>query len=320
MLGQVQSRQFYIEGVALTLVGSFGILGNIAAIFHFGGSKQRRQRFYALMLALAVVDVFVITSFIWFWSVPKFLGTNRKSHYWSIFVYPALHIFATCSIYLTLSVSVERYLSICKPLFHEDHPWSIKRVLIPIMLFTIIYNIPTFFEFKWITYEGGITYTFLYKGNITTLELGMMPTQLRQNPDYIKFYKCWCDIVLRGIIPMLILLILNVLILTNMTRYKDYAVGDEEEGRIRNSQCKMAYINVIIVAVFLVCHSIRQVPSVNELHNMSTIGYMDQNTKWPNKELMDTITEISPVIIVFNSSINFYVYLLKYRILKDEKL
>ena len=54
--------EYYVEGVFLLIIGTFGIIGNVSAIVVF--TRQNLQKsFYALMLSLAAFDlVYIITS------------------------------------------------------------------------------------------------------------------------------------------------------------------------------------------------------------------------------------------------------------------
>ena len=131
-------RAFIIERVVLTIIGSFGVLGNLVAVLHFGSAKRRQHRFYVLIIALSVVDAWVIILFIWFFSISEFLNSSRQSHYWSVWLYPLLNIFCTGSIFLTVAVSFDRYLAICKPLFYHAHPWTTRFILLPVFFISII--------------------------------------------------------------------------------------------------------------------------------------------------------------------------------------
>jgi hypothetical protein len=309
---RAKQRQFLIEGVVLTLIGTIGIIGNIGAVLFFGRSKRRQIRFYNLMLSLAVVDILVIISFIWFCSIPEFLDTTRTSHYWSIWLYPILKICCTGSIFLTVAVSLERYLAICKPLLYHEHQKKTKVVLISIFSISILYNIPTFFELKWLDHIP------VTNGRNRTINIGVWPTELRRNSEYVEIYVLLCNVLILGVIPMVLLMFLNVSIVQEMKKLKKYNTGvmaDENEERMRNKQLQMANINITIVIIFILCHSLSQIPTIHELCQRSIIG--ENVTKWAHKDLMYTLTEISQVLVVFNSSVNFYVYMIKMRLLQN---
>ena len=291
-------RQFVIEGVVLTIIGIIGIVGNIGAVQHFAHKKRFEYTFYALMLVLAAVDILIIVSFIWFCSVPEFLNSTKQSHYWSVWIYPIQHTLVTSNICLTVAISLDRYLAICQPLRYNATSLRLKHILLSISIFSIIYNIPRYFELEWI--------------NLSVSEVPHMkvwPTNLRTNPKYVELYMFWCRIIILGALPMMLLMGLNVLTVKELTKYKSFQIGSTDEDKEREIQVNMAHINVALVVVFIVCHVIVQIPCINELiqrHNNH-----ERVTGWKDKQLFHTIGEVSQTMMVLNSSVNFYVYLIK---------
>ena len=85
----------------------------------------------------------------------------------------------TGSVYLTMSVTLERYFAIVRPL----SSFYMKRWLVPIsIVFAIFYNFPRFFELE--------RYIFL-----PTNETLVRGTTLRQNQLYISIYNTWMKMV-----------------------------------------------------------------------------------------------------------------------------
>ena len=85
----------------------------------------------------------------------------------------------TGSVYLTMSVTLERYFAIVRPL----SSFYMKRWLVPIsIVFAIFYNFPRFFELE--------RYIF-----IPTNETLVRGTTLRQNQLYISIYNTWMKMV-----------------------------------------------------------------------------------------------------------------------------
>ena len=308
------NRQFVIEGLILTIIGSIGILGNIGAVAHFGKAKYRQHRFYLLMLTLAVVDILLIISFIWFFSVPAFSGKNRHTYRWSIWLYPVIHIFSTGNVFLTVAISLDRYLAICKPLSYHSSPYTTIKILVPIAFVSIGYNIPRFFELEWLVYSEKELELLVYfeklNGSGINLELGAWPTKLQMDKNYFEIYVLWLNIIFLGVLPMLVLIGLNISIFKEMRRLQQYVLGgDKHDEKWRETQLKLANINFVIIIIFIVCHLFHHVLSAYELYCHYNIGY--PVTKWPHKHTRFVISEISHVMIVFNSCVNFYVYLFK---------
>ena len=142
------------------------------------------------------------------------------------------HIGRVGSVFITVSITIERYLSVCRP--NSDTHCS-KPFLLPVPItFAIIYNIPKFFELETVdttknnfifsknsTYEAddrviennipnAISYA-AYDENVTYIveDLGYRGTTMRLNPWYIVLYVFWSKFLLVDIIPWIMVIILN---------------------------------------------------------------------------------------------------------------
>ena len=268
------------EGVILSIIGCLGLLGNVMAISYFGNPTRRRQTFYGLMLVLATLDLLLIVSCFFVFSLPTISETYKTSpvwHYTVLWVLPVAQICFTGNTYLTVAVSVERYLTICRPLYHRAHSWNAPIYFIPILSFSVIYNIPKFFELKWADSIGNNT---AHINDSSELKNNIVPTDMRTDPIYFQVYYVWCNFITNGIIPFIVLITLNILILNQLKIYSGAATAKNEGGnseliqpRIhqhglderRQAQVHMAKVSIIIVAIFVVCHSIKWVPNIYEM-------------------------------------------------------
>ena len=135
------------------------------------------------------------------------------------------------SVAVTVSITIERYLSIC----HSNNNYPGKSLLLPLpAAFAILYNIPKFFELvacddKYMNgqnltknsvatnYENyTVDNVILPEDNLTNLHLctpeGLRPTPMRQNRWYIIFYSVLSKLLLVEIIPWVTVIVLNYLI------------------------------------------------------------------------------------------------------------
>jgi len=93
----------------------------------------------------------------------------------------------TGSVYLTLCVSIERYVAVCLPLKARSICTfgRARWFVLLIGLFAFLYNIPRFWEVTW------NTSFYSDVGNVTTV----ISTDLREHPMYISVYITWMYLV-----------------------------------------------------------------------------------------------------------------------------
>lgn len=93
----------------------------------------------------------------------------------------------TASVYLTLCVSMERYVAVCLPLRARAICTfgRARSYVLLIGLLAFCYNIPRFWEVTW---QNGYNPEV---GNISSVVM----TDLRQNPNYISIYITWLYLV-----------------------------------------------------------------------------------------------------------------------------
>ena len=147
---QMEMIEFLFEGLFSFIVGGIGTFGNLAAIAYYRKRRSSlKSTFHGLMTALAVYDLIIIVSLILLISIPKFsCGFKGSSFYqnfapWILFIG---HIGLEGSIYLTIAITIERYLVTCQPMIYRSKWWPTKAFVVPITCFSIIFCIPKLFE------------------------------------------------------------------------------------------------------------------------------------------------------------------------------
>ena len=134
-----------------------------------------------------------------------------------------------------MAITVERYLVICRPFYRNNCSYSPKAVIAFIVSFSILYNIPKFFEIEPVSTNlvvckanqsisdidnGMDTRAELQKNNITYRKLGyrIAPTTLMRNPIYYQVYLAGLNIVFNGLIPFFLIILLNFFILKQLIK------------------------------------------------------------------------------------------------------
>jgi len=119
------------------------------------------------------------------------------------------------SIFMTLAISIERFLGICYPLKFPPHIRKSWYYIIPVTLLSILTNIPRFFEstLRW-KEDGSIAYG---------------TTEFRTSKIYIKFFKTYFLIPFSAILPFLFILMLNIRILWDLKHVKAQRFGSNKK-------------------------------------------------------------------------------------------
>ncbi|GMR59481.1 hypothetical protein PMAYCL1PPCAC_29676, partial [Pristionchus mayeri] len=133
----------------LPIVSLFGLFANVINIRVFSHQKMRNQPVNWFFLALSVSDLAVmLTSFLVF-QLPAYaekmdsLGFYNAAQQIILTFYPLARSSHTCSVVLTVVVSVHRYLGVC-------HPFLIRRISTAVVIRSII--------------VGSILFSFLFNG------------------------------------------------------------------------------------------------------------------------------------------------------------
>ena len=373
------STLFVFEVVLVMISGVFGITGNILLIRLFMNSEVKLN-FHKLMITTAIYDTIYIALSILVFSVPELFEDYRKNGLHAYVVpaaIPILQVALTGSVYCTVAISIERYLTVCHPFYIASKRWSLKRYIIPIILFSVLYNVSRFFEMTTeciefeteisdnttiYTHGNSIPFTQTHDKsnlsindssenfNVTALSNGnesdhqekfhckIKLTDIRQNSYYYSIYIIGLNFVFNGFIPFALIIVLNTLLYKQLKlivsgapfisyslpastlqiqlqiQQRNLNIGENvgngiqsnnKQKRIRANEMILARVSILIVIVFIVCHSVRWIPNIYELIQRINLP-KDEDINWPF--WIETITQISHFLTVFNSSVNFYIY------------
>ena len=131
-----------------------------------------------------------------------------------------------------------------------------------------------------------------------------------------------------GLVPFTVLIVLNALTLKGLKQHraqqaiseKSIQLGSLVDSSIdqandpngcsnssqienRNNEMFLAKVSILIVTIFIACHSIRWVPNIYEM-----IQHTQNNGEFQWPSWVESITHVSHFLTTFNSSINFYIY------------
>lgn len=283
---------FVTYGILLNSIGVFGIFGNIISMIILSRPQMKSSINY-LLIGLARCDtVLIITSMLLFGLPSIYSGTGYLFvYYYRIYpliapiIYPIGMISQTISVYLTLTVTLERFVAVCHPLRARSlcTCGRARFYVVLIIVFSILYNITRFWE---------VTVRECVHNQYNVLIYRVHPSNLRNNHLYISIYIHWMYLVFMYFIPFSFLAILNTAI------YRQVRRANQERQRLSRLQKKeigLATMLLCVVVVFLICNAMALVSNVLEAFYGKTI---------------DCLVETGNLMVTINSSVNFVIYVI----------
>eukprot|EP00095_Tigriopus_kingsejongensis_P009500 maker-scaffold1595_size34508-snap-gene-0.9 protein:Tk09500 transcript:maker-scaffold1595_size34508-snap-gene-0.9-mRNA-1 annotation:"mitogen-activated protein kinase kinase kinase 1-like" len=314
---------WWTEGVLQVLISVVGICGNFVSMWIMSSGRMQSV-FNRLLIFLALFDnLYLILSILD--SIRHEHGTlNIHYHLFANVLYPMHNASLTCSIYMTVVLAFERYLAVAHPVsYHlsvnDGRQWArITRYVLPVVIFSTLFNIPKFFELRAEEVESHSSLE-LSNGtwfNQTHSTVRIQPTRLRLDQDYIFYYQNNARLLITGIIPFLALLGLNYGIYEAVARRKHIFGGLQSSRGGGNSivqqhaaeENRQALMLFAIVIFFLLFNIPRNFLSLNEFISLKQVkeDYL-RGCKGLALWIL-LVGTLSHFFLVVNSSMNFFLY------------
>jgi len=280
-----------IGGYLLIMISLLGIIANVLAICILS-KKNFKSNFNNLLIALAFCDL----SFLFLCIIDSVghnfldehgnsdtvVGLLSQAHHYMTpkFIYPLHNILFTISIFMTVSISIERYLAVFHPLVYRNrsYTWNLFCHILPVLLVSCLVNIPKFFESRMIWTDDDLTF----------IEI----TDMRMDKNYVIIYQNWIRLVLLGLVPMLLLVILNTRVFV--------AINSRKSSSRDNNY---STILLLIVAIFIICHFPRVAMNIYEALEFDKISQCGP----PMWSFYFNIFS-GGLFPVLNSTLNFFIY------------
>ena len=111
---------------------------------------------------------------------------------------------------MVVAVSTERYRAICDPLKHRQAHY---KYIIVVLLISIGVRVPRFFEFQHVQENGTVDYD---------------TTNLSEDPMYVQFNAYWNELLVTGLLPLILLVIMNFRIYLKIRASSNFAQSFEK--------------------------------------------------------------------------------------------
>ena len=159
---------FWFDGVLSCVVALIGLCLNVTSIYILCIKTKSNMFNHMLIVLFGIDSVVLFTSILWdmVWN----LRIEHKSLLIIIYpyvTYPLNNIAMTASVFMTIAIAHDRYLATKHPIHHcqqtkeeSDRQRRLFKYLVPILIASILINIPTCFEYD-IIYAPPIVHTYL---------------------------------------------------------------------------------------------------------------------------------------------------------------
>jgi len=333
--------KYYCDGLLISVVGCLGLIGNLIAVIVLARPKLR-DCFHQLLLALATFDILYITFGGLNYTFKAFEANNEAFTLAFPIIFPFTNITMNATIFMTMAISIERFLGICYPLHLPPHNRKSWFYILPVLILSFVLNIPKFLEGKihWYPEKSAGTHWYPedelnhagdefdhYEVNRTELDyiydeevsvsapeyqIAYRATELRKNSNYIKFYRTYFKIFSTAVVPFLALIFINLRIIVDLSHVKPKRFGSH---RKLWKEMNMFLVLLCIVVTFICCHVPRVVIDIwefshvesivqcNELMRAGEAAHAFLPPKW-----IECLTHISHFTGILSSSTNFLIY------------
>ncbi len=298
-----QHAYFVSNTIVAGAICLLGFAGNSVSFFVLARDKSTPVASF-LLRALAFTDNFFLCA--WFLhftleSAFQYMDLVPQFHiswlYVRVYTYPLLFIGQTGTIWLTVLIAVSRYVAVCKPYHAAKYctvPVIAKGVLFT-AIFSVLYNVPRFFEAKFVLKEEESKDGS--NGTESGEQLGytLHHTELGKSDVYQILYFDILYYIFSFVLPLILLVYLNtrLTLVYRVIRFRRRTMSSRQDNHDNN----ITLVMIVVILVFIFCNAPGRIVQV-------LWGYQTQ--RCPSAKFV--VIAISNILEVFNSSANFLIY------------
>uniref|UniRef100_A0A914X2M8 G-protein coupled receptors family 1 profile domain-containing protein n=1 Tax=Plectus sambesii TaxID=2011161 RepID=A0A914X2M8_9BILA len=306
---------FVLNGWATAACVVSGVVLNLFCIFIFVKRPGRTENEtpviqYYLVTLTAWQTALLLNAFL-LYSLPTLLFGHIVTHGVYVLVFPYVYTLAnmthTGSVWIVLTLTIDRYLALCKPLTHRaiGKRTRVKRLMVIVSALAIVFCLPRFFEVIVVEYcsENG-----------TDCSTHIQRSELPTNATYWMMYHIVAAVLFVTLVPCLLLFGLTVRI----------SVALRHAGRKRESMCQAIMqknlgrdapmnskssnehrSNVMLVLVIAKFLASDMLPTVLDM-----LEHVVGGDAFMGSKLATLAVDASNFLLVLNCATNFWIYVI----------
>ncbi|OWF51342.1 probable G-protein coupled receptor 139 [Mizuhopecten yessoensis] len=290
-----------IFGIIFMIIG---LTGNSLSILVWR-RKVMKSSTGTYLIAQAVADSGLLVFFfitdtikmIW----PEIANSYAYGSFFSYIGYPIFFLFVVCSIWLTVGVTVDRYIQVCW-IMHAKTMCNDKRAYTGIGIITFlcfVINLPHFMTYKPVSDDMR-----------SPDEAAFMQTDFGSGEGSMR-YEFWVHCMFLVLVPWATIFILNMLIIRQVTRANkrmEEKRSSFASGKVKRSESQITRILLTVTFTFLVLIALQCI----------TQCFFMLKDAAGNRRIINEAFSVAKLGIVINSSINFFLYCLTGRRFRKE--
>ena len=331
---------WWVHGVSSIIIGIVGIVVNIIFIRVLVSVEFRKILFNKLITCLTVADLIFLLCSVYdsFRSHILLFKPCSITGYLQLLVYPLRKISMCFSIYMTVVLSLERFLAVTYPIRHRNRSigrtWLgqfVKYISPAFVVSCIIFGLPLFFAFKMEetakNHNKTIseTNTSSYIDFETEENMYCLSPWWRLDKMYILVFINITTFIITGVIPFLLLFVLNCKIYYTIkyaTKTKKelnitYSfstlskVEKKQETEDKKNEILQSMVLFGIIISFFICHILRVVLNLEEIIYFDELNEIQEQMEYKcvGVQFWAAIaSDLSHFLLQVNSSINLFIY------------
>ncbi|XP_023338303.1 FMRFamide receptor [Eurytemora carolleeae] len=293
--------QYYLDGYGMSIFGCVSLISNfISALVHL--KYKGRSTFDNLVIMLSVSDLlFVLVAVTEMSLITVFQWPIHPRHPLMFlltpkFFYPMKNILSNLSMFLTLSIAIERYMAVCKPLTHRDLKGTfLGSAWIHLIVSTILalgINVTKWFEttVKERSYFLGGKYGDRSDPALWKTKLVYRMTDMRASPYYVSFGMVIPRWVFQMLAPLILLTIFSIL---TGIKLREFLARSENRKEVRPT-----LITGLLILEFILLNIPRYILIISEAL---------LNTKTP-PDWFFCLMSVNNLLQILNTNMNFFFY------------
>ncbi|KAK2143051.1 hypothetical protein LSH36_883g00062 [Paralvinella palmiformis] len=281
-----ETAQFITGIILYPIIIVIGLTGNTLTMIVLSHNKMLTST-NVFLTALSVSDIIKLLNDTLYFLVSILLrrhplAGNRMLGCMYPFSHYVFNESVCVSAWLTVSVAVERYISVCHAtkarVVCTIHRARIISALVFVSMSLVA--VPSAFRYKGVRHRDVAT-------NATTFSIEL--SALGRNRRFMTVYT-WIQNLFRSIIPLFVLIVLNALIIQALRQ-------ERISGKRMSARNRITLMLIVVILVFIICIFPDAI--------MSTVfgfGYVDESS------LVKGIREFTDVLLSLNSAVNFMIY------------